>query len=497
MAEETLELAPLERFVGRFALGYERGEGSPHFLRIKVVGGELTAAQAKAIAELAEDYGKGYLEITTRHNIQLHWIRDEDAPEIFAKLEKLGLTTDMCGQAYPEARYGDVRNIVACPVSGVQKGELMDVSPIVKEAAEFFTGKKEYLDLPRKFKITISSCPLNCTRPEINDLALLSAETERGVGFTPLVGGGIAPPPMLAKPMNVYVEPEGVLSFLKAIVGVYRDRGSREVKAKARFKWMVKALGVEKIKRLIEERMGKKLEFFNADGLNLAWDDHVGIQPQKQEGLFFIVVPIPAGVLTSNKLLKLVEIAEEHCGGKMRVSPLQKIVLINVPEGKLEEIKEELKQLGFPTDRPRIRWTTIACPTHFCGKALENVKERALEVEEHLEKVFGEGLRGVKARICFSGCPNSCGHHPIAEVGLQAARITAGGGAAPAYNVYLGGKSKVSKLFLKAVPAEEVKAEVEKIFRAYLEARNNFESFRDFAESLLEGKEVGDEIREN
>ncbi len=480
-----LEFNSLEKFVGRYALGYERGGGSSHFLRIKVVGGELSTAQAKAIAELAETYGKGYLEITTRHNIQLHWIKDEDAPEIFAKLEKLGLTTDMCGQAYPEARYGDVRNIVTCPVSGVQKGELMDVLPLVKEAVNFFTGKKEYLDLPRKFKITISACPINCTKPEINDLALIAVKIEDSVSFVPLIGGGIAPPITLAKPMNVYLKPEEVLAFLKAIVEIYRDYGERKTKAKARFKWMVKTLGIEKIKRLIEDRMGKNLKSFNVRNLNLAWGDHIGIQPQKQDNLFFIVVPILTGVLTSNKFLEIANIADRYCGGVMRISPLQKIVLINISENKVEKVKERLAEIGFPMNGPPLRWMTVACSTRFCGKALEDVKSRALEVERHLEKVFGRELNGLHVKMSFSGCPNACAQHSVADIGVQAVIRRVNGIPTPAYNVYLSGVSKVSRLFLKDVPAKEVKYVIEKIFKAYLNERSRFKNFRGFAESLL------------
>jgi sulfite reductase beta subunit-like hemoprotein len=449
-----------------------------------VVGGELTTIQAKAIAELSETYGKGYLEITTRHDVQLHWIEDEDAPEIFAKLEKLGLTTDMCGQAYPEARYGDVRNIVSCPVSGVQKGELIDALPIVKEAVKFFTGKKEYLDLPRKFKIAISGCPLNCIKPEINDLALIAVKTENGIGFTALIGGGIGLPPILAKPLNVYITPEEVLSFLKAIVEVYRDYGSRESKPKARFKWMVEALGIEKIRMLIEERLGKKLEIFDAKSLKLNWEEHVGCQPQKQDGLFFLVVPIPLGMLNADKFLKIAQIADDYCEGKFRLSPLQKIVLINIPEEKLNEVKERLEQIGFSMNGFLLRWTTVACPGHFCGKALENPKIRALEAIKHLENVLNGKLENEYVRICFSGCPNSCGHHAIADIGLQAVKMESNN-PMPAYNIYLGGKAKVSKLFLKAVPADKVKFKIEGILKAYLNSRDEFKSFRSFAESLL------------
>ncbi len=485
--EIRLDIKAIDRFAGRYALGYEKGEGSNHFLRIKVVGGELTIEQARTIAELSEKYGHGYLEITTRHDIQLHWIKDEDAPIIFAKLEEVGLNTDMCGQAYPEARYGDVRNIVTCPVSGIQKGELFDTLPIVKEAVKFFTGKTEYLDLPRKFKIAISACPLNCVRPEINDLGLIAIKSNYGLGFTAFIGGGIGVPPVLAKPMNTYIGLDEVLDFIKAIVEVYRDYGNRKSKAKARFKWMVEEFGIEKIKKLIETKMYKQLKFFNAKNIELKWDDHIGYQSQKQDGFYFIVIPILAGILNVKQFKKILGLINKYDGNRIRVSPLQKLILVDIPEDKLPVIIKELKNIGFDFNHPSIRWTTIACPTNFCGKALENVKNRAIEIEEHLEKIFGMKLKDLKLRIAISGCPNSCAHHRIAEIGLQATAIRKNGAIKPAYDIYLRCESPgISQLFLKNVLAEDVKYEIEKLIKMYLEM--NFSNFHEFAKKCLEGK---------
>jgi sulfite reductase beta subunit-like hemoprotein len=485
--ELRLDIEAIDKFAGRYALGYERGEGSSHFLRIKIVGGELTIEQAKVIAELSEKYGHGYLEITTRHDIQLHWIKDEDAPEIFAKLEEVGLNTDMCGQAYPEAKYGDVRNIVTCPVSGIQKDELFNTLPIVKEAVKFFTGKQEYLDLPRKFKIAISACPLNCVRPEINDLGLVAIKSSYGLGFTPFIGGGIGIPPMLAKPMNIYVGLNEVLDFMKAIVEIYRDYGNRKSKAKARFKWMIEEFGIEKIRKLIEMKIGKQLRFFDTKNINLKWGDHIGYQPQKQEGFYFIVVPILAGFLNVKQFKKILELVNKYGGNKIRVSPLQKLILIDIPKDKLSMVIKELENIGFNLNHPPIRWTTIACPTNFCGKALENVKNRAIEIEEHLEKIFGMKLKELKLRIAISGCPNSCAHHRIAEIGLQATAIKKNGIIKPAYDIYLRGElSNISQLFLKNILAEDVKYEIEKLIKMYLDG--NFSSFYKFAEKCLKEK---------
>lgn len=464
----VLDTGDIDRFVGRYALGRERGEGSKRFLRIKVVGEELTVEQAKVIAEISERYGRGYLEITTRHSIQLHWIRDEDAPEIFAEMERVNLTTDMCGQAYPAARYGDVRNIVTCPVSGLQRGELFDVIPLVKRAVNFFTGNPDFLDLPKKFKIAISACPLNCVRPEMHDLGLIGVDSEHGLGFTAYIGGGIGTPPMLAKPMDVFISLDEALDFIIALVEVHRDHGDRSSKARARFKWLVKRLGIDEIRDLVEERIGRKLRPLDTERRELIWGDHHGVHEQKQGGLYYIVVPIITGILKVEQFRKIIELAGEYGGGRMRVSPLQKLILINIPGEELQRVEEELKRMGFDLDRPPIRWTTLACPTNFCGKALESVKSRAMEIEGHLEGVFGVRLERLNIRLAMSGCPNSCGHHRIAEIGLQATLVRKGEALKPGYDILLGGRtSKISRPYKRGVPAESVKYEVERIIRGF------------------------------
>jgi sulfite reductase beta subunit-like hemoprotein len=484
------EFEALEKFARKYALGFERGEGSSHFLRIKVVGTELNTNQARVIAELSRKYGKGYLEITVRHDIQLHWVKDEDAPEIFSKLEELGLHTDMCGQAYPEAGHGDVRNIVTCPLSGVQEGELIDTIPIVKEAVNFFTGKEEYLDLPKKFKIAISSCPLNCVRLDINDVGLKAIKAEHGIGFTVFVGGGIGVPAILAKPMDIFVPPEDVLSFLKAIVEVYRDHGNRESKAKARFKWLIQTFGVKRIREMVEERIGRKLKDFDASKINLGWKDHIGYNPQRGDGLFSLTVPIQAGMLNSEQLLKIADIADRYCDGKLRFSTSQNIVLVNIPKENLAYVRRGVEWLGFPLDPLPIKWTTIACPTNFCGKGADNVKKRSVEVVEHLEKVFGEKLKDLHIRIAFSGCPNSCSQYIIADIGLLSTQVRKDDRIEAAYNIYLGGRSPVSRLFIRDVSAEEVRFVAEDIIGKYLDAKHRFSNFREFAETLLEKQAV-------
>ena len=227
------------QFADRYVLGRDKCEGSSHFLRIKIPNGRLNAEQFKAIASLAETYGRGYAEITDRQNLQLHWIESQDAQDIFAKLDKIGFSTDHGGQGIPNAQYGDVRAIVSCPVAGADKFELIDTWPIVKQLDSYFNGNKDFLDLPRKLKISVSGCNLNCGNPEIHDLSFVAVKHSNKIGFAVLVGGTIAAAPQLAQQLGVIVKPEEILDVARCIAEIFRDFGSRESKGKARFRWLV------------------------------------------------------------------------------------------------------------------------------------------------------------------------------------------------------------------------------------------------------------------
>ena len=279
-------------------LGHDKCEGSSHFLRIKIPNGRLSAEQFKSIASLAETYGRGYAEITDRQNLQLHWIESQDAQDIFTKLDKIGFSTDHGGQGIPTAKCGDVRAIVSCPVAGVDKFELIDTWPIIKQIDEFFNGNKDFLDLPRKLKISVSGCNLNCGNPEIHDLSFVAVKDSGGIGFAVLVGGTIAASPQLARPLNIIVKPEEVLDVARCIAEIFRNFGSREIKAKARFRWLVDAWGTDKLRETLEEKMGKRLETHVLEHLPTCKGEHIGVQPQKQEGYSYINVPIVSGVLS-------------------------------------------------------------------------------------------------------------------------------------------------------------------------------------------------------
>ena len=478
-----LTFQDMERFVDRYSLGFERGEGSYHFLRVKIPNGILTVDQFRGLAHLARKYSRGYAEITDRQDIQLHWINGEDALDLFTALEDLGFTTDKCGQAYPGARYGDVRNIVGCPVAGVDRDELIDASPIVRKVSEFFTGKREYLDLPRKFKTSISGCILNCASPEVQDLAFVAVKADGRVGFSPMVGGGLGPPPKLAKPLGVFVEPELVLDVAKSVVEVYRDYGRRDSKAKARFKWFVEDVGVDRLRELVEEKLGKKLESYDKLRLPVSGFEHVGVNRQKQEGLYYINVPVIGGVLASDLMLKIADIAEKYGWPELRLTPHQNLIILGIEEHFVSTTLAELREVGLDCRGSTLRWYTIACPASFCGKVHDHTKKIAREILEYLEKRLGEDLN-FALRIYVSGCPNACARHPIADIGLQAVEIKVGDRVSIGYNLYLGGslgpKPSLARLIFKGLDVETLKWKLECIVRSYLKMKIGDETFTEF-----------------
>lgn len=475
----------IERFTNRYSLGSERGEGSRHFLRIKIPNGILTTQQFRKIAQLAKKYSKGYAEVTDRQDIQLHWIEAEDAPSIFAQLEEIGFTTDRCGQGYPGARYGDVRGIVGCPVAGVNKSELIDTTPIVKELDKFFTGNRDFQDLPRKFKISVSGCPLNCTNPTVHDLSFVALKHPSGrIGFVVLVGGTVGIAPRLAESLEAFVEPNMVVNITKAIAEIYRDYGKRESKAKARFRWLVEEWGIEKLRRKVEEKIGSSIETYKLNHLPISRGEHIGSHPQKQEGYFYISIPILGGMLSTDKMLKIADTAEKYGSYDLRLSPSQNIIIINLPKEHVDFVVKRIEQIGFKMKGSALRWTTIACAGNFCGKAPEHPKKRAIETVEYLEERLGETLKNLNLRICLSGCPNGCARHLIADIGMQAVQLTVEGKPTPCYNIYVGGRldanSSLGRLIKRAVRAEQVKYEVENLIVTYIKNKTSLGSFHDF-----------------
>lgn len=480
----------IDRFIGRYSLGRD---GNPlnttdslHFLRIKMSGGFLNSKQLRRIAELTRAYSRGRAEITDRQDVQLHWIDAKDALEIFSAMDELDFTTDMCGQGFSGARYGDVRNIVCCPASGIERGELLNGTSLLKELSNFFTGNTDFQDMPRKFKLSISGCGCDCTRAVINDLALVAVKKDGEVGFTLLAGGSVGaslPGPMLAKPTGAFVRAEDAFDVVVSAIEIHRDYGIRENKPKARFKWLLNSWGLKKFLSTLEEKLERRLEEYDGP-IFLRDGAHEGVQPQSQDRYYYVNVPLVGGILSSDEMISLAELVDEYGSGDLRLTPTQNIIIPNVEQKDM--FLKRLEEIGFSIKGSKLRWNSIGCASDFCGKTTTpHAKEICKEMVGRLEGCFNnELLDEAGFRIHVSGCPNNCCANLIAEIGLTGRLTKDNGEMKQNYDILLGGgfgtKTSIGRLVEADVPAYELVSKIELLLVNYFRKRKPFESLREF-----------------
>lgn len=469
-------------------------------LRIKLPNGILSPQQVRTIGELCIKYGRGdeeqslrsgtgYCELATRQNIQLHWIRLVHLPDVFATLERNGLTTaGGCGDT--------VRNITGCPVAGVSRDELFDTTPLVLEAARFFYGNREYSDLPRKHKITIAACPYQCNAPEMHCIALIGAKKievdgRERLGYAVRVGGGLSSAPRIARDLNAFVEPGDAIPVLRAILDLWKsDPKYRLSRVKARLKFMVDDYGAEGFRQQVVERLGRPLEEFPAP-TPAAQTEHIGVHPQRQEGFYYIGFPVYLGIVTGEQLRRIADVVEDY-DGDVRVTRQQNLILTGVPETRVEEVVTRMGELGIPLDANRIRATSVGCTGQpLCNYAVTPTKGKLGQLIQHLERTFGSTIEGLK--INLDGCPHACGHHWLGDIGLQG---TTGRGDATsdekieAYDIFLRGRygadAQIGRPLIRRVPEADTQFYVERLVRAYLEGRQDTESFQQWSDRLTD-----------
>ncbi len=445
-------------------------------MRIKIPGGILTPQQLRTIGQLAQKFGRNQGEITTRQDIQLHWIRLEKLPEIFATLDAAGLST--------RGGCGDVlRNITSCPVAGIDPEELFDVRPVVAAAHRRYSGNPEYGDLPRKHKWTISACPYHCNAPEIHDVAFVGTIQDGEPGFAVWVGGGLSTVPRIAKSLGVFVTPDEVLHVGGAIMDVWRkDLRYRMSRAKARFKFMVDDYGVEKIRELVENHLGRRLADLKDNPAPKGRTDHMGIHPQRQPGLHYVGFPVFPGLLSGDQMVHIAELAESF-EGEIRLTREQNLILANVPSERVDEVVDRMAEIGLSLNVNPIRGHSIGCTGDpHCNFSVGETKRKVVEVVEHLEQVFGEQVADL--RIYLDGCPHACGQHWVGDIGIQGTTLSTAEGKVPAYDILLRGglgqQAGIAKALVRRVRYDELKYSVERLVRLYLQEREEGESIQRF-----------------
>lgn len=478
------EAVPEEDFVRLqwYGLYHDKPKLGHFMLRVKIPGGILTPAQLRVIGALSERYGRGHGELTTRQNIQLHWIELARLPEVLATLGDAGLSTvGACGD--------NVRNLTGCPVAGIDRAELFDTRGLLDQAANFFVSRPEYADLPRKHKITLTACPHQCNAPEIHCIALIGALSSGGdgePGFAVRAGGGLSTWPRLADDLGVWVPRDEALPVLQAIVDVWRlDLRNRLSRAKARLKFMVHDVGVDAFRARVEERLGRRLADGTVPPPPEAEHDHTGIHPQKQDGLYYAGFAVPLGLMNGERMLAVADLAESF-GGEIRLTRRQNFLLSHIPEARVDEVVRTVEALGFPAGDGDLKGLGIACTGDpFCNYTVAETKGRLKEIIARLERSFGERATGL--RLNLDGCPHACAHHWIGDIGLQGTTLRERGPAGErlqGYDVFLRGglarNAAIGRPVLRRVPATDIAAVLERLFAAYLAGRQDGEPIQQF-----------------
>ncbi len=456
----------------------QRPKGDGDFMmRIKVPGGNISSHQMREFAAIVKQYARGIADVTTRQTFQVHWLRIEDMPDIFKRLESVGMTTSgACGDI--------ARNIVACPVAGLAHDEVFDVRPTVDRLQEFFHNNADFANLPRKYKIAVVACPVHCALPQINDFSMVGVKhPETGEnGFHFYVGGGLSTQPHIAQNVGVFI-PEGkVVDGARAVSEIYRDSLQlRERRTHARLKFLVAAQGIEWFRAEFFGRLDWRPE--DITGYTLPEDtfrDHLGVNAQKQDGLNWIGLCILTGRVDDKQLMRLAAIADEFGSGELRTTNVQNILIPNIPDEKLEAAKIALADSGFEWDVPAIRRGAIACTgIEFCNLALTETKARMKEIIAYLEGVIDIDY---PIRINMNGCPNSCAQHHVGDIGLQGciAKL-ADGTKVDAYDIHLGGQLGKDAHFTHAihrkVPAYNIQFAIENLIKAYNATHQHGERF--------------------
>ena len=461
------------------------GKALPCFmLRIRIPNGLLNSRQLRTIATLTEQYGRGVADLTVRQNIQLHWITIEALPEVLDALEQCGLgTMGACGDV--------TRNVTGCPVAGVDAHEICDASALALEVTRALAGNDDFYNLPRKFKISITGCNLWCPYPEINDVGLTAIRRGAGahseVGFSLRVGGGLSTDPHLSSRLNAFVRWNQVIPVVKGIAEIFRDADQlRENRERARLKFLFLRHGwtARDFQDQLEGRLGFPLDpAVEETPPDDVYRDHVGIHPQKQPGLFYIGAAVLRGRITAEQMRPAAELAEQCAGGELRTTNMQNLLIVNVPQQNTATLARELDAIGLRAGGSAFWRGAIACSgSEFCKLAITETKSFSRWLVQELEERLPGFEQHLKLHV--TGCPNSCGQHWIADIGVEGKKIKSGDRLLDAYYFCLGGAVGLHQSIARPIGyrclAAEVPEAIERLLQQYLIAKGPAENLRQF-----------------
>ncbi|WP_436902947.1 rhodanese-like domain-containing protein [Halovenus halobia] len=476
---------------------YHQKQRGYFMLRTKVPGGRLDAEQARVVGQVADEFarapeahggreqspefGDGYLDITTRQDIQMHWIRLEDVPEIWDRYEAVGLTTmQACGNS--------VRNVVACPVAGLDPDEEADAGTLADEIAERFLADEQYANLPRKLKVSVTGCHENCARAELNDLGLLPAEKDGRFGFNVKIGGGLSDGPRLARDIDLFVEPENVVELVEATADFFIERGSYLDTAVNRLRFLVAEFGVDAVREDITERVDFAVEPAGESLTERYRGDHVGVHEQA-DGRQYVGLNVPVGRMGGDEFADLASLASEYGSGEVRLSMNQNAIVPGVDPDAVEEFRAEpVIQRYSPDPGPFTRGVVACTGKEYCTYGIINTKDRAIRWARDLDEWFETEYDGPAdpeaVRLHLSGCSASCAQPQIADIGLRGEDRRTVEGSQPAVDVGLGGDLGRGQ-FVDWVVGSHPTADLPNVVRRVLDtyaAESNGEPFSEWVE---------------
>jgi len=483
---------------------YAHNAKDGHFmLRTKVVQGVLRADQARALADIAELYGRGVIDCTTRQCTQIHWIRMEQVPDVFARMEAVGLTSSgACGDI--------TRNVVGCTLAGIGHEQIVDGHATAEAIHDFFLDNRLYSNLPRKYKVSVTGCAEDCARGLINDIALSGAVADDGTpGFNLRVGGGLSSHPRFARWIDVFVTPAEAPEVVAAVTAMFRDsEENRRARGKARMKFLVDRLGPEDFRAQLEARVGRELRPGARSAPDLQGHDHIGVTPQVDGKHAAVGLCVPVGRLRASQLHEIVRLSSEYGRGEVRLTHQQNVLIPWVALERVDELLAEPLAAELPA-APELftRGLQTCTGKEFCGLAKVHTKDRAREIARFLDTHVRPNGHGEDFRLHFAGCSSSCAQHQIGDIGIEGVLKKIDGEFVEAMDIRIGGRLGPEPHFgdvvVRKVPHWELNARLLQILGLYEQHHEQPETFREFAahtepswweERLAQELELDDEL---
>ncbi len=479
---------------------YPQKQGGDAFMmRIKIPGGVLTPPQVRVIGRIASDFahgpipnphfGNNFLDLTTRQAVQMHWLQMKNIPEIWRRLEEVGITTvQACGDS--------ARNVLCCPVSGLDQHEVIDAYPVAQAISAYFTGNREYANLPRKFKMSVTGCLEDCAQAEINDVGLLPARlTDGTLGFNLRVGGGLSDGPRMASDIDVFVRPEEAVEITRGIAQVFGELGDRENRWTARMRYLVQELGPERFREELAKRVSIDLTPAGEDLTKRYRGDHIGVHPQLSGGgsrttptesvpLRYVGLNVPVGRMSGEQFEEAGRLAGEY-GDGVRLATDQNLILTGVPEERLDDLLAEPLLERYSPNPGAFERGVVACTgSEFCRFGIVETKVRAIEWAREMEERVGDtGQEAV--RMHFSGCSASCAQPQIGDIGFRGETAKTKSAIVEGVDIGLGGSLGKDAAFIDwiegAKPADEVPDALAAVFERFNKERREGERFHEWA----------------